>query len=85
MLLRKIQTLLDVSREGKRPLLVGTFILVFLSIFTESQALSPFEAMSSAHLSNFQKDVSPLSRRGGGLWLSLESPQGIRSSLHLVR
>ena len=27
----------------------------------------------------------PLSRRGGGLWLSLESPQGIRSSLHLVR
>ena len=26
-----------------------------------------------------------LSRSGGGLWLSLESPQGIRLSLHLVR
>ena len=28
--------------EAKRPLLVGTVILVFLSIFTKSQALSPF-------------------------------------------
>ena len=27
----------------------------------------------------------PLSRRGWELWLSLEYPQGIRSSLHLVR
>ena len=27
----------------------------------------------------------PLSRRGGGPWLSLSSPQGIWSSLHLVR
>ena len=27
----------------------------------------------------------PLFRRGGGLWLSIESPQGIRSSLHHVR
>ena len=44
-------------REAKRPLLVGTVILVFLSIFTKSQALSPFEAMDSAHLSMFQKDV----------------------------
>ena len=26
-----------------------------------------------------------MSRRGGGLWLSLESPQGIQSSLHHVR
>ena len=30
-------------------------------------------------------ELGPLSRRGGGLWLSLESPQGIWSSLHLVR
>ena len=29
----------------------GTVIFVFLSIFTKSQALSPFEAMNSAHLS----------------------------------
>ena len=57
MLARKIRTLLEVSREAKRPLLVGTVILVFLSIFTKSQASSPFEAMNSAHLSMCQKDV----------------------------
>ena len=57
MLGRKIQTLLEVSREAKRLLLVGTVILVFLSIFTKSQASSPFEAVNSAHLSMCQKDV----------------------------
>ena len=56
MLGRKIQTLLEVSREAKRPLLVGTVILVFLSIFTKSQAMSPFEALNSAHLSKSQMD-----------------------------
>ena len=59
MLGRKIQTLLEVSQEAKRPLLVGTFILVFLSIFTKGQASSPFDAMNSAHLSMCQKDVRP--------------------------
>ena len=59
MLGRNIQTLLDVSREAKRPVLVGTVILVFLSIFTKSQASSPFEALNSAHLSKSQKDVRP--------------------------
>ena len=53
----KIQTLLEVSREAKHSLLVGTFILVFLSIFTKSQALSPFEALNSVHLSISQIDV----------------------------
>ena len=57
MLVRKIQTLLEVSREAKRPLLVGTVILVFLSIFTKSQASSPFEALNSVHLSKSQMDV----------------------------
>ena len=57
MLGRKIQTLLEVSREAKRPLLVGTVILIFLSIFTTSQASSPFEALNSAHLSKTQMDV----------------------------
>ena len=51
--------LLKVRREAKRLLLVGTLILVFLSIFTKSQASSPFEAMKSAHLSMCQKDVRP--------------------------
>ena len=59
MLGRKIYTLLEVRREAKLPLLVGTFILVFLSIFTKSQASSPFEALNSGHLSKSQMDVRP--------------------------
>ena len=59
MLGRKLQTLLEVSREAKLLLLVGTVILVFLSIFTKSQASSPFEALNSAHLSKSQTDVRP--------------------------
>ena len=59
MLVRNIQTVLEVSREAKRPLLFGTVILVFLSIFTKTQASSPFEALNSAHFSKSQIDVSP--------------------------
>ena len=59
MLGRKINTLLEVSREAKLPLLFGTVILVFLSIFTKSHASSPFEALNSAHLSKPQMDVRP--------------------------
>ena len=59
MLGRKIQMLLEVSREAKLPLLVGTVILVFLSIFTKSQASSPFESLNTAHLSKSQMDVKP--------------------------
>ena len=51
--------LLKVRQEAKRLLLVGTVILVFLSIFTKSQTSSPFEAMNSAHLLMSQKYVSP--------------------------
>ena len=51
--------LLDVRREAKLPLLVGSFILVFLSIFTKSEASSPFEALNSAHLLKSQMDVRP--------------------------
>ena len=51
--------LLKVRREAKRPLLVGTVILVFLSIFMKGHASSPFEALNSAHLSNSQIDVRP--------------------------
>ena len=59
MLGRKMQTLLELNWEAKHPLLVGTVILVFLSIFTKSQALSPFEALNSAHLSKSQMNVRP--------------------------
>ena len=57
MLGRVTQTLLEVSREAKRPLLVGRVILVFLSIFTKSQASSLFEALNTVHLSKSQMDV----------------------------
>ena len=50
---------MEVRREAKHPLLVGTFILVFLSIFTKSQESSTFEAMNSAHLLMCQRDVRP--------------------------
>ena len=59
MLRRKIQTLLEVSQDAKRPLLVGTVILLFLSIFTKNQASSPLEALKLAHLSKSQMDVRP--------------------------
>ena len=39
--------LVDVRQETKRPFLVGTVILGFLSIFKNSQALSTFEALNS--------------------------------------
>ena len=47
------------TREAKRSLLVGTVILVFISIFTKSQASSTFEALNSAHLSKSQMDGRP--------------------------
>ena len=59
MLGRKIHRLLEVNREAKLPLLVGKVILVFLSIFTKSQASSPSEALNSAQLSKSQMDVRP--------------------------
>ena len=51
--------LLEVRREANHPLLFGTVILVFLSIFMKSQASSPFEALNSAQLSMCQRDVRP--------------------------
>ena len=56
---RKIQMFQEVRREAKLPLLVGTVTFVFLSIFTKSQALSPFEALNLVHLSKSQMDVRP--------------------------
>ena len=59
MLGKKVQTLLEVRREVKHPLLVRTVMLVFLSIFRKSQASSPIEALKSGHLSKSQMDVRP--------------------------
>ena len=47
---RTTRTLLEVRPETKRPFLVGTVILGFLSNFKKSQASSPFEALNRAPL-----------------------------------
>ena len=85
MLVQKIQTLLEVSRKAKRPLLVDTVILVFLSIFTKSQASSPFEALNSVHLSKSQMDVrTSVQKRLKNMAFSTVST-GDSVTLHLVR
>ena len=52
-------------REANCPMIAGTVIMVFLSIFTKSQASSTFEAMNSAHISMSQKDVRPFVQKRG--------------------
>ena len=84
MLSRTIRTHLEVKQETDVHFQVGTVILRFLSIFKKCKASSPFEALNSVCLSSCQSDVIPLSRWGGDLQLSLGSPQGIQTSLHLV-
>ena len=51
--------LLEVRQETKAHFLVGAVILGFLSIFKNSQASSPFEALNSVFLSSYQSDVIP--------------------------
>ena len=46
--------LLDVRWETKRPFLVSTEVLGFLSIFKKSQASAPFEALNPMGLSSCQ-------------------------------
>ena len=59
MLRRTIRTLLEVRQETEVQFLVGTVILGFLSIFKNSQASSPYEALNSVCLSRGQRDVRP--------------------------
>ena len=54
--------LLEVRWETKRPFLVSTEILEFPSIFKNSQASAPFEALNSVGLFKVSRDVRPLSR-----------------------
>ena len=49
----------EVRRGAKRPLLIGTVLLGYVSIFTKCQASSPFEALNSVRLSRCQMDVRP--------------------------
>ena len=56
--------LLDVRQEMEFHFVVGTVILVFLSIFKKSQASSPYEALNSVCLSRDQRNVrAPFQRR----------------------
>ena len=56
---RAILMLLKMRRETEGPFLVATVILGFLSIFNNSPASSPFEALNSACLSMCQSNVRP--------------------------
>ena len=77
--------LLEVRCEALCIFLVATVILGFLSIFNKSQASSSFEALNSVCLSRCQRDMRPPVYMRRGPRLSLVSPQGIQTSLHLVR
>ena len=72
-------------REAQCPFPVATGILGFLSIFKRSQGSAPFEVLNSASLLSCQRDMRLLSRGCRDLGLSLWSPLGIQTSLHLVR
>ena len=51
--------LVEVRRETKRPFLLGTEILGFLSVFNKSQALSPLGGLNRLCLSRCQRDMRP--------------------------
>ena len=84
MLSRTIRTHLQVKQETKVHFLVGTMILGFLPIFKKSKASSPFEALNSVCLSSCQSDMIPPVQMRRKPMVSLGSPQGIQTSLHLV-
>ena len=82
---RTIRTHLDVKQETEVHVLVGTVILGFLSVFRKSQASTPFEALNSVCLSRYQSDVIPPIQMRRRTMTFLGSPQGIQTSLHVVR
>ena len=82
---RTVRTLLKVRREAKHPLLVGPVILVFLSIFTKSQASSPFEAMNSVQLLMCQKDVRASVQKSWRTLAFSRISKGDSVTLHLVK
>ena len=85
MLGREIEMLLDGRHETNSTFLVTTVILGFLSIFNKSQASSHFEALNSACLSRCQRDIRPPVHMRWEPRLSLVSPQGNQTYLHLVK
>ena len=80
-----IGTPLEVMWETQGPFPVATGILGFLSIFKRSQSSSTFEALNYVCLSRCQRDVGrPVEMRQRTRSFT-GSPQGIQTSLHLVR
>ena len=77
--------LLEVRWETKRPFLVYTDILGFLSIFKKSQASEPFEALNSVGLPICQGMLGTLFILGWDIGLSLGTAKKIQTSLYLVR
>ena len=71
---------LEVKQETEVHVLVGTVKFGFLSILKKSKASPRFEALNSVCLSRCQSDVI----HSVQMRLSLVSPQGIQTSLHLV-
>ena len=72
---RTIRTLLEVRQETKAQFVVAPVILGFLSIFKNSQASSPFEALNSMGLSRYQSDViPPIQMRRRTMAFSMVSP-----------
>ena len=49
--------LLEVRLETQHPFVIAAVILGFLSTFNRRQASSPFEALNSAWISRWQRDV----------------------------
>ena len=82
---REIEMLLEGRHETHSTFLVTTVILGFLSIFNKSQASSHFEALNSACLSRCQRDIRPPVHMRWEPRLSLVSPRGNQTYLHLVR
>ena len=77
--------LLELRQETEFHFLFSTVILGFLFIFKKSQASSPYEALKSVFLSRGERDVRPPVQMRWKRMVSLGSPQGIQTCLHLVR
>ena len=84
MLGTKIQRLLEMSREAKSPLLVGTVILYSYQFSRRVRHRHLLKHWTQRTSRSLKWMWGPLSRRGWELSLSLGSPQGIQTCLHLV-
>ena len=85
MLGRKIETLLEVSREAKCPLDLAQLYWYSYQFSRRVRHRHLLKHWTQRTSRSLKWIWGPLSRRRWELWLSLGSPQGIQTSLHLVR